>query len=175
MFHLRPKNAQFIYIFLKKRGSVTLRLPIPKKCVILRDLAWLVQLKDVKHPWRSFTFDFTKSNTLPWLFFTSLNCTNGNKTHKASQIQKKVMSQFWGNRVTATRTEKAEFIGPKKWSKSTVRPWFSIPKGTWTKCYSNIFPLYNALDVLRMYYVCLIWFECPLGFNVAFGKRTVVK
>ena len=108
-------------------------------------------------------------------FSRLLNCTNGTKTNKASQIQKKVMSQSWGNRVTAMRTERAEFIGPKKWSKSTVRPWFSVPKGTWTKFYSNIFPLYNALDVLRMYYVCLIWFECPLGFNVAFGKRTVVK
>ena len=30
--------------------------------------------------------NFTKSNTPPWVFCTFLNCTNGTKLHKASQI-----------------------------------------------------------------------------------------
>ena len=30
--------------------------------------------------------NFTKSNTLPWVFFTFLNCTNGTKLRKTSQM-----------------------------------------------------------------------------------------
>ena len=32
--------------------------------------------------------DFTKSNTLPWVFFTLLNCINNPKSRKASHIFK---------------------------------------------------------------------------------------
>ena len=57
MFHLRPKNAAYLYEYSSKKGAPSLlRLPIPKKCVILRDLAWLVQLKDVKTPMEEFYF-----------------------------------------------------------------------------------------------------------------------
>ena len=33
--------------------------------------------------------NFTSSNTRPWEFFTFFNCTNGNKSYKASEISNK--------------------------------------------------------------------------------------
>ena len=44
----------------------------------------LLNLKNMKQSWRSVTF--TKSNSLPWVFFTFLNCTNGTKSSKASHV-----------------------------------------------------------------------------------------
>ena len=53
---------------------------------------YLYNLKKVKkHPRRSVTFSFPKSNTPPGVFFTFLNCTNGNISRKASQIKQAVV------------------------------------------------------------------------------------
>ena len=50
-----------------------------------------------KHPWRSITFNklvgyiaynFTKSNTPPWVFFTFFNCANGTKSHNVSHMKR---------------------------------------------------------------------------------------
>ena len=35
--------------------------------------------------------NFTKTKTPPWMFFTFLNCTNGTKSSKASQICEKCL------------------------------------------------------------------------------------
>ena len=59
----------------------------------LRDLTPFVQIKKCeKHPWTSVTFskfqsetcNLTKSNTLPWMSSTFLNCTNGTKSRKTT-------------------------------------------------------------------------------------------
>ena len=60
-------------------------------CDALPDLVAVVQFKKrEKHPWRGVTFSkvagFNKSNTTPWVFFKFLNCINGTKSWKASQI-----------------------------------------------------------------------------------------
>ena len=53
-------------------------------CDALSDLVPFVQFKKCeKHPWRRVNFS-TKINTLPWVFFTFLNCTNGTKSRNAS-------------------------------------------------------------------------------------------
>ena len=50
------------------------------------DLVPFMQYKKrEKQPWRSVTFS-SKSNTPPWLFFTSLDCTNSTKSCKTSHI-----------------------------------------------------------------------------------------
>ena len=58
-------------------------------CDALHDLVPFVQFKkSEKHPWSSVTLSKVKRKTPPWVFFTYfvLNCTNGNKSRKASHI-----------------------------------------------------------------------------------------
>ena len=46
--------------------------------------------KSEKHPQRTAeAYNFTKSNTLPWVFSRFLDCTNGAKSWKASHIYRK--------------------------------------------------------------------------------------
>ena len=70
------------------------KLQLIRKTNVMRCAIWyyLYNLKKVKkHPRRSVTFSFPKSNTPPWVFFTFLNCTNGNISRKASQIKQAVV------------------------------------------------------------------------------------
>ena len=41
-------------------------------------------------------YNFTKSKTPPWAFFTFLNCTNGAKSRNASHIMEYDLSQLLG-------------------------------------------------------------------------------
>ena len=59
---------------------------------VLRDLVSFVQVKKrEKHLRKSVIFSkvagFTKSNTLPWLFFPFLNCINGTTSRNTSYIK----------------------------------------------------------------------------------------
>ena len=70
------------------------KLQLIRKTNVMRCAIWyyLYNLKKVKkHPRRSVTFSFPKSNPPPWVFFTFLNCTNGNISRKASQIKQAVV------------------------------------------------------------------------------------
>ena len=56
----------------------------------LRDLVPSVQFKKrEKHPWKSVTsaYNFTKTNTPPWVFSCFLNCTNATKSHNTSPMR----------------------------------------------------------------------------------------
>ena len=64
-------------------------------CDDLRDLVPFVQIKNrEKHSWRSVTFskvaglayNFTKSSTLPWVFFTFFKLYKWYQTRKTSRI-----------------------------------------------------------------------------------------
>ena len=75
-------------------GNLSLRGSL-YETFIYRTLVPFVQFKNVKkRPWRSVILvklkasacNFTKSNTLPWMFSCFLNCTNGTKSPKVSDI-----------------------------------------------------------------------------------------
>ena len=67
------------------------------KCDVLRNLVPFVQFKKrEKHPWRGVTFSKValKVTLLHGCFSRFLNCTNGTKSHNASQMIRQIIQMI---------------------------------------------------------------------------------
>ena len=83
-----------VYISLFRSSSTYLRqqktLDEQNHEMHLRDLVPSVQFKKrEKQPWKSVTsaYNFTKTNTPPWVFSCFLNCTNATKSRNISPMR----------------------------------------------------------------------------------------